>query len=199
MSDLVDYFMMTMDTILVVPHTEQLEEVLQQALPGQVILVVEDYHPYAIVTEDILRPLGPQGILMDYEEHFFFPTLTSLGTPVVQIALGMLADPDVRWHVIMNQGHAEGILPPLAVTPLLQATLQHLEPHQDRSIGSGFGTQLHGNPLTQPVSICFHCPKNASHHWPLAEARQYYDQRRRAICPHDQSILIRHNPCPEAH
>jgi hypothetical protein len=191
-----------------VPGETSVGQVLQDILPGQV-LVVEDrqQRPLAVAPEDTLSTLpDPSRRLVEVKEHLAIPTLTSPDTPLSNIYRSMVYDRSIRWHVVLDENqHVIGVVPPSAVVHgVTGMSIFHGTSGAAGTLTFGPGGQLFGPsgelyspPLTgakPPGDLCYRCTHEPPHRFAPEEVHQR-NTFNQALCPIDGSVMVAESPC----
>lgn len=100
--------------LLAIPVYTCVQEVRNKAQNEEMIVVLDaDGIPYGLLTAAMLASLPDTTLLLaDYEEKLLMPTLTRSNIPLGIILHGMLTDPAIRWHVIIDGSQVIGVIVP---------------------------------------------------------------------------------------
>jgi hypothetical protein len=106
---------------LLMPDYTQIADVLELALPGQIVAVSNDSRsPVAVTSEDRLRKLPePSDRLRNHYNTFAAAAFTAGDTRVGAAIQNMLTDPLIRWYVLMDGDVPLGVVSSTALIEIL--------------------------------------------------------------------------------
>lgn len=191
--------------LLVVRLSTTLGEVRARALPGQIVVIASsDGQPMFVVAEETLRRLNAAADtpLGELSAEFDVAVITAPGTSPRELAVGMLYDPAIRWHVVMVEGEILAVVPPhTLIEAFARQRIAEESPPLFKSQGRPLidlliRDGLFGGPpqVSPPARLCYRCTQDASHSYAPTQITQR-DLLGRALCPDDGALMVALNPC----
>ena len=176
------------------------------------LLVAYEQGLAGIVPPEALAHAPAQLTLGELAAQLPPPTVVEADAPAGVLAAARDEDPDVGWFAVRHEGAWVGAVSPAMVERAAARSGKRrrswsgrdereaeVEPDWrdfggDRGFRGGEvfrGGELFGDIDVPPPDVWFECPADGQR-FPLAQARGFYDTRRRVICPVHRREMLRH-------
>jgi hypothetical protein len=179
---------------------EPVAEALRRTAPGHVLVVVDpDIGPRGIFTREMLQGTEPATPLVDLLDRGAMPTVTSGGTRISDLLVGMAIDTTIGWHVVMVKTRVAGVAAPRVLLEEFASARAAGEAWTSKEVYATFrpDAEVFGTPATPPPNICYCCHQKPPQpqHCVGPHKIRHRTPRGRALCPIDGTLTTVKNPC----